>query len=183
MNPVFALFVIDDVKASIATIGFAAAIYAITKSIIQLFVAKQLDKNHGEVDDYYSMLIGLAFGIVCVYLYYFVEHVWQIYLLQFLIGIGDAFVVPPFYAIFTRHIDKEREAFEWALRSSFSLGAGTALGGALSGVLASTIGVRPLFLINGTLLLIGFVVLLFLSPYIRPKTKKDLTQFYEQKKV
>ena len=183
IGPLFALFVVQDMGAAVTTVGFAIAIYWITKSIVQLFVARYLDKNHGEVDDYYSMLAGLLIVIVTIYSYYFVREVWQIYLLQFFLALGNSFVVPPFYAIFTRHIDKDREASEWAMRSSFSLGAGSALGGALSGLLAAAIGIRPIFLINGTLMLIGFFVLLFLGPYIKPRTPRDLAQFYEQKRV
>lgn len=183
VNPVFALFVVQDIQAPVAVVGFAIAIYSIIKSILQLFVARQLDKNHGEIDDHYSMLIGIFLNMVITFLYYFVQHSWQIYALQAALGISDAFYVPPFYAIFTRHLDKEREAFEWSLRSSFSLGAGTALGAALSGVLAATVGIRPLFLINGIMILISFVTLIFLGPYVRPKTSRDLASFYEKEKV
>ncbi len=181
VNPVFALFVVQNVQAPVTVVGFSVAIYAVIKSILQLFVARQLDKNHGEIDDHYSMLVGLFLGMVVTFLYYFVQQSWQIYALQAALAIGDAFYVPPFYAIFTRHIDKEREAFEWSLRSSFSLGAGSALGAAFSGVLAATIGIRPLFLINGIMILISFITLIFLGPYIRPKTAQDLSRFQEKK--
>lgn len=167
--PLFALFVVKDVGAPVTVIGFAIAIYWITKSLLQIPIARYLDKNHGEVDDYYSILGGLLLTIICIYAYYFVRASWHIFVLQFFIGIGDAFIVPPFFATFTRHIDRNQEAFEWSLRSSFAAGVGTALGGAFSGILAATIGIRPLYLINGTLMLIGFIILLFLKSYIRPK--------------
>lgn len=184
-TPIFAVFVLENVAGSaLSVIGFATAIYWIVKSVLQLPIARFLDKNHGEIDDYYSLLIGLVIVVISVYAYYFAREVWHVYALQFVIAIGDAFIVPPFYAIFTRHLDPNSEGFEWSLRSSFSLGAGSALGGALSGVLAGVVGIRPIFLINGTLMLIGLIILLFLKPYIRPKAATPVGRvFIEQKRV
>lgn len=183
--PIFAVFVIENIAgATVAVIGFATSIYWITKSILQIPIARYLDKNHGEIDDYRSMLFGIFIVVAAVYAYYFTWEVWHVYALQFVIAVGDAFIVPPFYAIFTRHIDADREGFEWSLRSSFSLGAGSAIGAALSGILASVFGIRPLFLINATLMLVGLIILIFLRPYIRPRASKVVERvFIEQKRV
>ena len=178
IGPLVAIFIIKDIGASVTVVGFAVAVYWIVKSILQLPVARYLDKNHGEIDDYYSVLIGLAISTAAVYLYYFVQAAWHIYALQILIGMGDALVVPAFQAIFARHLDKNQEAFEMALRSSFSYGAGSALGGALSGILAATIGIRSIYLINGTFLLSGLFILFFLRPYVRPRVPKDMLEVY-----
>lgn len=185
ITPVFAVFVLENIRASaITVVGFATAIYWVTKSVLQLPVARYLDKNHGEIDDYYSMLLGIALTTLAVFAFYFAREVWHVYLLQFFIAVGDAFAVPPFYAIFTRHLDRGSTGFEWSLRSSFSLGAGSAIGGALSGILAAAIGIRAVYLLNGTLMLIGLIVLSFLRPYIRPKVPTPVGRvFLEQKRV
>ena len=167
--PIFALYVTTSVGAAVEVVGFSVAIYWIVKSIGQLPVARYLDRNHGEVDDYYAMVFGLLLVTTGSFLFYFAKEVWHLYAIQVLNAIGNAFVVPPFYAIFTRHIDKDQEGFEWSLRSSFSIGAGSAIGGGLSGVLGSIIGFRALFLVNGILMLMGWVVLLFMRPWIIPK--------------
>ena len=183
--PFFALFVVQDIGAAAAAVGFASAIYWVVKSVLQLPLARWIDKNHGEIDDYYSLLIGLTITITGLFLFYFARELWHIFAIQALIGVGDAFVVPPLYAIFSRHLDHDSEGFEWAVQSSFSVGAGSALGGTLSGLLVATLGIRPLFLINGTLMLVGLVILLFLKPYIRPKVPTPVggRVFLEQKRV
>lgn len=183
-GPLFALFVVRDVGAAAAAVGFASAIYWVVKSILQLPIARWIDRNHGELDDYYSLLIGIAITTGGVFLFFFARELWHVYLIQVLIGVGDAFVVPPLYAIFIRHIDRNSEGFEWALQSSFSFGAGSAIGGVLSGVLVGLIGIRPLFLINGILMLLGLIILLYLRPYIRPKAPTPVERvFIEQKRV
>ena len=182
--PVFALFIVQDIGAAAAAVGFASAIYWVVKSILQLPIARWIDKNHGEIDDYYSLLIGIGITTLGIFFMYFAEEVWHVFVIQALVAVGDAFAVPPLYAIFTRHIDSGSEGFEWTLQSSFSLGGGAALGGVLNGILVGLIGIRPLYLLNGTLMLIGWVILWFLRPYIRPKVPTLVGRvFLEQKRV
>lgn len=171
LPPIFAIFVTQQIAgATVATVGFALTVYWLTKSVLQLFVARVIDKNHGEIDDFYFMIAGGMLNAVLMTLYYFATQTWHVYALGFLIGAGDAMLVPPFYAIFTRHIDKGKEGFEWALYSSFSLGAGSALGGALGGVLATIVGFRAMFPVVGMLTFLATIMLFFLKPYILPRT-------------
>jgi MFS family permease len=182
--PLFAVFVLEDIGAAAAAVGFASAVYWTAKSFLQLPIARWIDRNHGEIDDYHSLLLGIAITTVGIFLFYFATKLWHIFAIQLLIAIGDAFAVPPLYAIFTRHIDSGSEGFEWTLQSSFSLGAGSAIGGVLSGSLVGLIGIRSLYLINGVLMLVGLVILVFLKPYIRPKVPRSVGRvFIEQKRV
>lgn len=186
LSPIFALFITQDVTGgSVKAVGFAIAIYWITKSVLQLPIARYLDRNHGEVDDYYFMIFGLvADAMVLSGYYFFASTVWHVYLLQGLLGIADAFMLPPFYAIFTRHIDRGSEGFEWSIRSSFSFGGGAALGGALGGILLGLLGFRNVFLIAAMFNLLSVAVLLFMRPYIMPKTPKRVERIsLEHKKI
>lgn len=174
LAPIFAVFVTQQINnGTVAVVGFAITIYWITKSILQLFVARFIDKNHGELDDFYFFVGGGFLNAVFVSLYYFSSEVWHIYALHFLVAIADAMLVPPFYAIFTRHIDKGREGFEWSLYSSFSLGAGSALGAAAGGIFATVVGFRIIFPLVGLFTLIFTIILVFLRPFILPKTPVD----------
>ena len=183
-TPLFAVFVLEDIGGSAVTVvGFAIAIYWILKSLLQLPVARYLDRVSGEMDDHNAMLAGACIVMLATFLFYFAHAVWHIYALQVLMAIGDALFIPPFYAIFSRHLDHDHVGFEWSLFSSFSIGAGSALGGIFSGLLASVAGIRAIFLINGTLMLIGFAILWFLRPYISPRMgAADGSMMIEQKR-
>ena len=186
LSPIFALFVTSQITGGSAkAVGFAIAIYWITKSILQLPIARYLDRNHGEVDDYYFMIFGLladAF-VLCGY-YFFASEVWHVYLLQGLLGIADSFLLPPFYAIFTRHIDPGSEGFEWSIRSSLSFGGGAALGGALGGILLGIVGFRNIFLFAALFNASSVIVLSFMRPYILPRTQKPVARIpLENKKI
>ena len=59
LPPLFAVFVTTQIAgATVASVGLAITIYWTAKSVIQLFVARFIDKNHGEIDDFYFFLIG-----------------------------------------------------------------------------------------------------------------------------
>lgn len=177
LAPIFAVFVTQKiVGGTVAAVGFVISMYWIIKSVLQLFVARFIDRNHGEIDDFYFFVAGGMLNAVVVSLYYFATEMWQIYALHALIAVADAMLVPPFYAIFTRHIDSGQEGFEWSLYSSFSLGAGMAIGGALGGVLATVVGFRAVFPLVGFLTLLSSSMLLLLKPYIRPKVPQEVAR-------
>lgn len=183
-TPLFALFVVDNIGGStVAVVGFAVAIYWMCKSVFQLPVARHIDRVTGELDDHNAMVLGACASTIATFSFYFAHAVWHVYGLQVLMAVGDALFVPSFYAIFSRHLDHEHVGFEWALFSSFSVGGGSALGGVFSGVLASVIGIRAIFLVNGTLMLIGLVAIAFLRPYISPRMgAAEGTMIIEQKR-
>ena len=101
--------------------------------------------------------------------FFFGREIWHLYTYEVVLGIADAFTVPPIYAIFSRHLDKDHEGFEWSVRSSVSFGAGSAVGGALGGIIAGMYGFRSVFLFAGLGALAASIVLLLVRPYIRPK--------------
>ncbi|TSC78190.1 MAG: hypothetical protein G01um101429_878 [Parcubacteria group bacterium Gr01-1014_29] len=185
LAPIFALFITQQIYGGSAeVVGFAIAIYWIVKSILQLFTARFIDKNHGELDDHYFMVGGLLLSGFVIGGYFFASEVWHVYILQALLGIGDSLLVPPFYAVFTRHVDKGNEGFEWSLRSSLSFGGGSALGGALGGILLAIAGFRNIFLLASILYFLSAIILIFLRPYVIPKTPKLVDRILaEQKRI
>src|SRR3989344_3077515 len=144
--PVFAVFITKQVEGgSLAVVGFAAAIFQIFKSSLQIPIAKYLDKNHGEYDDFYSMVLGTSLIALVPFLYLFATTATQVYVIQALYGIGASFAIPPWYAIFTRHVDKMQENVEWSL-DSIAIGIGAAASAAMGGLLAEKFGFQFVFL-------------------------------------
>ena len=153
--PVFAVFVTRQiVNGTIEVVGFAAAIAQVVKAILQIPVARWLDRNHGEYDDFYSMVTGSCIVALTPFLYLFATQAWHVYVIQGLFGVGTALAVPPWYAIFTRHIDKMRENVEWSLES-VAIGIGGGGAAALSGIVVAQFGFRAAFLLGGLLAILG----------------------------
>ena len=69
--------------------------------------------------------------------------------------------LPSWLAIFTRHIDKGKEAFEWSMEStSIIIVAGIAVG--LGGIFASMFGFKVLFLFVTGLTVFSALLYLFI---------------------
>jgi MFS family permease len=153
--PVFAIFITKQItNGTIETVGFAAAIAQIVKSFVQIPVARYLDRNHGEYDDFYSMVTGSALVACVPWMYLFADTAWHIYAIQAVFGLGNALAVPPWYTIFTRHIDKLQENIEWSMES-VALGISGAGAAALSGIVASHFGFAWVFVFGGLFAMMG----------------------------
>ncbi len=177
--PIFSLFVVDEiVGGTVAVVGYSYATYWIVKSVLQIPIARWLDRRSGERDDFWVMIAGsILGGLTAMSFYFFAKEVWHIYALESVLGIADALVVPPLYAIFSRHLDRGHESFEWSLQSSISFDASSALGAALGGLIGGVFGLRFVFLFAGVGALLGAALLLCLRPHIEPRTVPSRTRY------
>ncbi len=170
--PIFSVFIVEDIRGgTLAIAGFAASIYWIAKAIIQLFVARILDKIPGERDDLWAVVIGHLIMGASAFLYLLVETPLHIYLVQFVLALGGALAVPSWYAIFSRHLDKLKEAFEWSLNSSITFGLGVGAAGAIGGLMAETFGFNAVFILGGVVGVLSAIVLVPIYRYLE-KTQK-----------
>lgn len=154
-------------------VGFVAAIYWITKSIVQPFFAHFLDKTNGEKDDFIMLVIGMYAANLVPLGYIFASNAWHIYLLEFIRALAMACVIPSWSAIFTRHISQGTEAFSWSIEST-GIGLGAGIAGALSGWIATIFGFKAIFLLVSFFGLFASTLLLAVGRgiYARDKHKK-----------
>ncbi len=170
--PVFAIFVTKQVTGgTLEVVGFGAAIVQIFKIAVELPLAKLLDRNHGEYDDFYSLMFGSVLIALVPFLYLFATQVSHIYLIEAIYGVGIAFVAPPWYAIFSRHLDKLQESFEWTL-DSVSIGLGAAGAAAGGGFLASHFGFHTVFIVGGILAIFGGAMQMRIYSHLRARVPK-----------
>lgn len=166
ITPIFAIFLTDRIKgANIEVVGFAAAIYWVVESIVAVPFGKFLDKTDSERADLIFVIIGNLLAALSVFGYFFSTLPWHIYFLQGVCALGMGMNIPAYTAIFTRHIDKGREAFTWGVRSS-SVAAGSGIAGALGGIIAERYGFDSLF--------IGVIVFILLSSFLPFLVKKEM---------
>ncbi|MFH0712420.1 MAG: MFS transporter [Candidatus Jorgensenbacteria bacterium] len=165
INPVLAVFIIDKITgATIETVGLAAAVYWILKAIFQMPIGMYLDKNEGEKDDFYTLVMGLVLASVTAFLFVFIDKIWQLFALEALHALAFAFYSPAWNSIFSRHIDRDHYAFDWSLDSTtVALAAGVS--GALGGWIAQSFGFDAIFVCASILTMIAAIVT-FLSPDI-----------------
>ena len=131
------------------------------KSLIQLPIARFLDRSKGEENDFWAMFFGYFLSGLVPFAYLFITTPGELYVTQAFLGVCMAFAVPAWYGIFTRHVDKWRISFEWSWQSVFSVGTATAFAAALGGYLADHYGFRIIFLFAGLISIL--ISLLFLT--------------------
>ncbi|UZE93428.1 MAG: MFS transporter [Candidatus Nealsonbacteria bacterium] len=173
LAPIFAIFIVKNITfgnlaegAKIA--GFATLVYWIVKSILQIPIGRRLDRDHGEKDDFRFMVLGIfltglvPFGFMISFL------AWHIYVFQILHAVGMAMAVPSWLAIFTRHIDRGKEAYEWSLEST-SLGFGAGIAGAIGGFMVALYGFNIIFILVGFFTIVSALLLLLIHEEIVSK--------------
>ncbi|MDP3052337.1 MAG: MFS transporter [bacterium] len=169
--PIFAIFLTNNIKGgNIEVAGFAAAVYWIVKSLIIVPFGKYLDRNHGEYDDLLFVIIGNLFAAMAVLGYLFSSLPWHIYFLQAIYALGMGMNIPGYTAIFTRHIDKGKEAFEWSVRSAL-VGFGAGIASALGGIIAYRFGFNTLFIGVGVFIIFSAFLPLVIFKNISPKDR------------
>jgi len=162
IGPIFAIFLTRQIQGgTIEMVGFIAATYWITKSVVQPFIAHALDTNKGERDDFKLLILGMFVANLIPFGYLFSSQIWHIFVLEFVRGLAMACVIPTWAGIFTRHIDKGWEAFSWSMEST-SIGFAVGIAGAFGGVLATIIGFKIVFILVGVLGLLSSSLLLLI---------------------
>ncbi len=177
LAPIFAVFILKDIKGgSVEIAGFASMIYWFTKSFLQIPIGKYLDKNHGEKDDFWFMVIGLFISGLVPIGYLVSSLPWHIYALQVLYAIGMAMVIPSWSAIFTRHIDRGSEALEWSVEST-SLGFSAGIAGGAGGLLSALIGFKIVFALVSAFTITASLLLFFAKDSVSPINKRIPRRF------
>lgn len=155
VSPILAVFFTEQVKGgTVALAGLASTVYFLTKSIVQIPVARFIDSKRGEWDDYWVMVFGGLVISISAFLYIFVQYPWQVIAVQIVYGLGGALAYPAWLAIFTRHVDAHKEGFEWSFYYT-ATDLGSALTAGLGGFLAAAYGYNLVFVIVGLTSLLG----------------------------
>lgn len=167
ITPIFAIFIVNNIQGgNIFVVGVASSIYWILNSILRIPFGIFLDNCKGEKDDYFFLVSGLFIASLIPFGYIFSKLPWHIYILQAIYAIGLAMSFSGWFAIFTRHIDKGKEATGWGLDAT-SIGIGTGISAAIGGWAVTRFGFNPVFIIVGILGLIGVALLLCIRNSIK----------------
>lgn len=160
-GPIFAIYIIGQINGGTAiVVGLATAAYWITRSLLQLPISNALDRLGSERADFAALIIGSFLFSIVPFLFIFATQPWHIYVLQAIYGVGDSLAASTYLAVFSHHLDRRRENFEWGTRSVL-VGVGTAVAAVLGGELADHFGFAAIFLLTGVLAIIGSILLIY----------------------
>jgi MFS family permease len=169
VSPIFSVFIIQEiVGATLVTVGIGAAIYWLARSAIQVPTALLLDRVRGEKDDFYALVSGLVLVAVSSFLLAVIKTPAQLYLIQALYGGSFGVYSVAWPAIFSRHTERGKVAFDWSIdRASVNLVI--AVTSFLGAKTAEVFGFSTVFVVAGFVSLASAAVLIAVPQIILPK--------------
>ncbi|MBU0456738.1 MAG: MFS transporter [Nanoarchaeota archaeon] len=182
IEPILAIFFKDDlVGGTILMAGLASTIFLLVKCFIQLPFSKYVDSYN-----YKTRLRWLIFGSFLIstvpFIYIFAKHIYVVFFAQVIYGVGSGLSYPAWLGLWSTHLDKKKESFEWSLYSTLT-GLGTAVAAAIGAALSQFVGFTFTFIFVGVLSLIGCLVLFELD---RRKNKLEIlfkTNYHKKRKL
>jgi MFS family permease len=159
--PIFAIFIVTDIQGGTLTaVGLSYSVFWLARIATAIPFSRFMDETKGERDEYWFLLIGTFIMSTVVIFFVFVTKIWQVYVIEIIIGISGSMVGPSWKVLFTDHIDKGETGYEWSL-DDLVIGLGVAGSAYLGAWLAQTYGFDMLFLIIGAL---GYIRFVFIVP-------------------
>lgn len=157
LGPIYAIFV-EKIGGDILVAGASFAIFSLILGIVILIMGKIEDKVLKETELWVSIgyfIIALGF-----FSYLFVKSPWHLFIAQAILGLGEAIESPAYSAVYSKHLDHKKRAFQWGSWDAMRNFA--AAGGALVGALiAFNFNFQALFVIMGSLSLVAGLVIFF----------------------
>ena len=170
LSPIFAIYINDKISGgSILAAGTSVTIYVLTKAIIQIPTSKYTDRENGNKREFYTMLTGSIIIALVPLFYLGARNIMEIYLIQFIFGIGHGLSYPGWMTIFSRFIEKGKEGYGWSSYNTYVTLA-TASTAMIGGYIAQNFGFRLVFISLFIFIIISIILTLKMHKHI---TKKE----------
>lgn len=165
IGPIFAVFVLEEIGGTtIFTVGAVSAIYWVIKSVIQVPISMYLDKRVGEKDDFYALVFGLALAGFSAMAFLLVDTIAGLFAVQSLHAVSMAFFTPAWSGMYSRHLDKNRDAFDWSMNSTL-IGLSHACTALVGGGIVAILGFEAVFILV-SILSFAAAFLMFSIPHL-----------------
>jgi len=158
LGPLYAIYV-EGIDKSILAVSSSWSIFLISATVFTYLMSRWGDKVK---EKEYFLILGYLIRAFVWFGYIFVGNLYTLLILQLLLGAGEAAGTPSYDTIFAEHLDKNKHIRDYSVWKVISNLVG-ALAVFLGGVLVTTYGFIPLFVIMSALALVSMVGIL-LSP-------------------
>lgn len=167
LAPIFAIYIENNmIGGSILGIGIATTISELTKSFVQIPVSKYTDKEIGDVREFNMLILGSITITLVPLLYLVITDISQLFLVQFILGVGNGLCYPGWMAIFTRFADKGCEGYCWSLYNTYTT-ISIALTAVIGAYIAQNFGFQTVFYLMFIFSLLSTILILNMHKYIK----------------
>ncbi len=156
VTPIFAIFVINDIKGGNIQIAASAfSFYLITRVIVEV-IAGRYSTGKSDFHKLWMTIIGMILLSGAYVGFSFSHSLVQLFFYYVITGIAIGIATPAKNSLFSAHLDHNKEPTEWGLYDAVTL-LGIALATALGGFIASLYGFGPLFLLAALINILGII--------------------------
>src|SRR3989344_78021 len=179
IDPILAIFIKENlIGGTIFAAGLASTLFLITKCAVQLPFSKYVDNHKDKVK---WLIVGTFLISIVPFIYIFAKNVTFIYLAQVLHGFGSGLVYPTWLGLWSTHLDKKHESFEWSLYSTLT-GLGIAFTATIGAAIAEFVGFVYTFVFVGIMSLISCFILFVLERKNRILPKIEIEHYHKRSK-
>lgn len=180
IDPILSIFIKENlVGGTIFAAGLASALFIVTRSSIQLPFSKYVDSHDDKVK---WLIIGTVLISFVPFIYIFSNRIEHIYIAQVLHGIGAGLAHPTWLGLWSTHLDKKHESFEWSLYSTV-VGVGAAITALIGATIAEFISFKITFLFVGLMSFVGFLILFKLERKHKNLAKIKIANYHKKRKM
>ena len=168
--PIFAIFAATEIRGGNVEVAASAySTYLVVRVIFELLSGSYLSA----ASDKKKMLVTIA-GMVCLSTAYFgfskTSTLFPLYVFYGIAGVGLGISSPAKNSLFSTHLDKNKEPFEWGMHDA-AVFTGMALAAALGGFIAKEYGFQPLFILASIVNLIGLIPFILYIRHMKESQK------------
>lgn len=169
ITPILSIFVARDVSGGNVKIAATTfSVFLIVRVIFELMSGRLLEGKNDR-SKMLTTILGMSVITVGYASYALTQNITHLFISACITGIGLGIASPAKNALFSVHLDKNRETMEWGVRDSAVFGS-MAVAAALGGFIADEYGFTTLFTAAAILNSIGIV------PYILYLKKRRKTK-------
>lgn len=152
LGPLYAIFV-NKFEKDVFSISLSWAAFLIATTICLYFVSMFKDKPENKKA---FLILGFLIRAIVWILFIFIGNIWQLIILQIILGIGEAIGTPAFESLFAEHLDEGghlKDYSRWKLIVNLATGVATVVGG----LMVKYFGFEILFLIMSLLAIVSLI--------------------------
>ena len=158
LGPIYAIYV-EKIGGDLMDASIAGSIFSFVAGITALISGKYSDKIKEN-----ELIIVLGYTVMGIgfLLYLWVSSVFSLFIVQAIIGFGEAIYFPAFDTIYSKYINHNKSGIQWGAWESMYYFV-TAIGAIIGGSLVTLFGFKIMFLIMSFLCFTSALYLYFLK--------------------
>lgn len=165
INPIFAILVTRLPRGNVELAAGAVSAYLLVRVVVELLSGKILSKSKEHIK-LMATILGMLIMSGAYISLAFADTVDKVFIFYSVLAFGLGFASPAKNSLFSSHLDKEKESFEWGLMDA-AVFLSMAVAAVLGGFVAQNFGFNYLFFLAALLNTLGILPYLIFIKYIK----------------